>query len=68
MARWLIGIGLVLVATGLVLYLAPGLLGWFGRLPGDVRIETARGRFHLPVTSMLIVSVVLTLLVNLFRR
>ena len=68
MARWLITAGLVLLVIGLLMHYAPGLLNWFGRLPGDIRIETERGRVYLPITSMLVVSIVLTLLVNLFRR
>ena len=68
MARWLITAGLVLLVIGLLMHYAPGLLNWFGRLPGDIRIENERGRVYLPITSMLVVSIVLTLLVNLFRR
>ena len=68
MARWLILTGLVLVVTGLALHYAPGLFNWFGRLPGDIRIETERGKFFFPVTSMVIVSLVLTVLISLFRR
>ena len=68
MARWLIIAGLVLVVVGLVLHYAPGVFGWFGRLPGDIRIESERGKFFFPITSMVIVSVVLTVLFNLFRR
>jgi hypothetical protein len=61
-------LGLVLVVIGLVLGYAPGLLGWFGHLPGDIRIERENGTFIFPVTSMIIVSVVLTIIVNLFFR
>ncbi len=68
MARWLIIAGLILLIIGLILNYAPALLSWFGRLPGDIRIEGERGRFYLPITSMLIVSILLTLLVNFFRR
>jgi len=67
-ARWLIIAGLILLIIGLILNYAPALLSWFGRLPGDIRIEGERGRFYLPITSMLIVSILLTLLVNFFRR
>jgi len=56
------------VVIGLVLHFAPGALNWFGKRPGDIRIETARGKFFFPITSMVIVSLALTLLVNLFRR
>jgi hypothetical protein len=68
MARWFILAGLLLLVVGVVLHFAPGILSWFGRLPGDIRIERERGRFFFPVTSMIVVSVLLTLLINLFRR
>jgi H+/Cl- antiporter ClcA len=68
MAKVLIIIGLVLVVVGLVLHYAPWVFSWFGRLPGDIRIEREHGRFFLPLTSMVILSVVLTLLLSLFRR
>lgn len=66
-------IGLLLVAAGVVLALvgllvASGALSWFGRLPGDIRIETPRTRVFVPITSMIVVSVVLTLLLALLRR
>ena len=68
MARGLMIIGAALLLLGLALRFAPWLLQWFGRLPGDIRIETARGKLFIPLTSMLLVSLALTLLVNLFRR
>jgi hypothetical protein len=66
--KLILSLGLVLVVIGLVLGFAPGLLGWFGHLPGDIRIERENGTFIFPVTSMIVVSVVLTILVNLFFR
>ncbi|MES9870470.1 MAG: DUF2905 domain-containing protein [Sedimenticola sp.] len=68
MARWIMIAGALLFAIGAVLHFAPGLLSWFGKLPGDINIETERGRVFIPIASMIIVSVVITLLVNLFRR
>ena len=68
MSRWLILAGFVLIVVGLALHYAPGLFNWFGRLPGDIRIETERGKFFIPITSMVLVSLLLTLLINLFRR
>jgi len=67
-ARWFLIVGGILVIVGLVLHFAPWLLTWFGRLPGDIRYETGRSRVFIPVTSMIIVSIVLTLAVNLFFR
>lgn len=66
--RFLLGLGLLLLALGLVWLYAPGLLSWFGRLPGDIRIEREGFRFYLPLTSMVLVSVGLSLLFNLLLR
>jgi Protein of unknown function (DUF2905) len=53
---------------GLVLRFAPWLLGWFGRLPGDINITRGDTRIFIPLTSMIIVSLLLTLILNLFFR
>ncbi|MFN8638864.1 MAG: DUF2905 domain-containing protein [Dehalococcoidia bacterium] len=60
--------GLVVVAIGGLVAL--GALSWFGRLPGDLRFESADGRVRLfaPLASMLVVSLILTFVVNLLRR
>jgi len=60
--------GIALVALGLALRYAPGLVSWFGRLPGDISIERDGMRIFIPITSMILLSLVLTLLVNLFFR
>jgi hypothetical protein len=60
------GIGAAAVVIGLLV--ATGALSWFGRLPGDIRIDGERTRVYIPIVSMLLVSVVLTLLLSLFRR
>lgn len=66
MGKILVILGLVLVALGALITWAPGLLGWFGHLPGDIRIETENGVIFIPITSMIVVSLVLTVLGNLF--
>ncbi|MGE6659327.1 DUF2905 domain-containing protein [Pseudomonas sp. NPDC077408] len=68
MAKWLIIAGLLLLMLGVLLHYAPGLLSWFGKLPGDIRIESERSRTFIPITSMIILSVVLTVLLNIFFR
>ncbi|MCC6917468.1 DUF2905 domain-containing protein [Nitrosomonas sp.] len=67
-ARWLVIAGVVILAIGVVLYFAPWLLNWFGKLPGDIRIETRHSKVFFPVTSMLIVSIVLSIIINLFKK
>ncbi len=68
MAKWLMAAGVLLLLLGVALHYAPGLLNWFSKLPGDIRIESERSRTFIPITSMIVLSVVLTILVNLFRR
>ena len=60
--------GALLLVIGALLHFAPWSLNWFGKLPGDIRIETEQGKIFIPITSMLIISVVLTLLLNFFKR
>lgn len=67
-AKVLIVVGLTIVAAGLVLYVAPGAFRWFGRLPGDIHIERGNTRIFFPLTSMIVISLVLTLILNLFLR
>jgi hypothetical protein len=57
-------IGASLLVLGALVRFAPGLFGWFGNLPGDVRIENENSRLFIPITSMIVVSVALTIIVN----
>lgn len=68
MSKWFIIGGAILIVVGSVLHFAPWLLSWFGRLPGDIRIETERSKVIVPIVSMLLLSIVITLLINLLRR
>ena len=62
----IVGAGLALALVGLVVYF--GGFSWFGRLPGDIRYQGENTRVFVPITSMILASVVLTLLLNLVRR
>ncbi|HWP37452.1 MAG TPA: DUF2905 domain-containing protein [Gemmatimonadales bacterium] len=59
-------IGVVMVAVGLLAW--SGGLNWFGRLPGDIRVERETVRIYVPLVSMLLVSVAASLLLGLIRR
>ena len=61
-----IALGLFTVIVGLLVY--SGGLSWFGRLPGDIRIEGDHTRVYIPIASMVLVSLALTLVLNLLRR
>ena len=68
-------VGLVLIVAGAAvvavgLLVVTGALGWFGNLPGDLRYERDHGsvRVYVPLASMLVVSVVLSVLLAVVRR
>ena len=68
MGKWIVIAGLVIVAVGLIVQYAPWAVSWFGKLPGDIRIEGEKSRVFIPITSMIIVSLLLTVIINLLRR
>ncbi|ABY33561.1 MAG TPA: DUF2905 domain-containing protein [Chloroflexus aurantiacus] len=67
LGRWLIGAGVILVVIGLVV-LAAGRLPWLGRLPGDILIERDNLTIFIPLGTMLVVSLILTVIANLIAR
>lgn len=60
-------VGAAVFAVGLLLRYAPGMFSWFGNLPGDLRYVGERSRVSIPITSMIVVSVAATVIVNLIR-
>lgn len=58
--------GVVLVLIGLAVWW--GAFGWFGRLPGDIRIAREGVRIYIPLVSMLLISLVLSLIMYLVNR
>ncbi|MGB5259711.1 MAG: DUF2905 family protein [Gammaproteobacteria bacterium] len=68
MGKLLIMIGLVVVVAGVLLQFSPGLFSWFGHLPGDIRREGENGTLFIPITSMIVVSIIVSIIINLFFR
>ena len=66
--KWLILAGIMIVIVGVLIYFFHDKLNWLGKLPGDIRIEKENFRFYFPITTMVIISVLVTLLVNIIRR
>jgi multisubunit Na+/H+ antiporter MnhB subunit len=67
-ANLLIAIGAGLLVVGVALRYFPGLFSWFGNLPGDIKRETENATIFIPITSMLVVSVVASLIISLVGR
>ena len=71
LGKILLGLGVVMVILGGVLLLAGNLSGkvpWIGRLPGDIYIERGNFRFYFPLTTSILVSIILTLVLMLIGR
>ncbi len=62
----IIAIGVGIVLLGAMVWL--GGLSWFGKLPGDIRIQGQSGTVFIPITSMIVISVVLSVGLNLLLR
>ena len=68
LGKLIVGLGVILIIIGLIVWFLGGRLGWFGHLPGDIRVERENFRLYAPITSMIIISVVLSLILSLLGR
>lgn len=66
--KYIIVFGLMIVIAGLIIYFFHDKLHWIGRLPGDIRIEKGNSRFYFPVTTMILLSLILTIIVDLIKK
>jgi hypothetical protein len=64
MGRTLVVVGLIIAGIGALMMLGLPL----GRLPGDIVVQRGRGTFYFPIVTSIVLSLLLTLLVSLFRR
>ena len=68
LGRLLIIIGLVIAFVGLLIMIAIRFFPWLGNLPGDVRFETDNFKLYIPLATMILVSIVATILLNIVVR
>lgn len=68
MAKILIGLGIVLVIVGILWLLFPSAFSWIGNLPGDIKHRSGNTQVYFPVVTMIVISVVATIVLNLFNR
>jgi uncharacterized membrane protein len=68
LGKILVFIGIMLIILGVIIWLGGDKLGWFGRLPGDIKIERENLRFYFPITSMVLISALISLILWLLRR
>ena len=67
MGKLLIIVGILFVAIGLLLTFAPNI-PYLGRLPGDISIKRGNFHFYFPIVTCLLLSIIITILLNLFHR
>ena len=66
MGKMLIIMGIVMVVAGIFIAYGPRI-PWLGKLPGDIRIESKGGSFYFPIVTCIIISIILSVILNLFR-
>lgn len=66
--KYIIFFGLLIVAIGLFIYFFHDKLNWVGRLPGDIRIERENFHFYFPITTMILLSIVVSVIIWVIRR
>lgn len=66
--KYIIIAGCIIVLIGIIIFFFHDKLNWLGRLPGDIRIEKENFRFYFPVVTMIVISLLLTVIVNVIKR
>ena len=66
--KYILIAGVLIVFTGIIIYFFHDYFKWPGNLPGDFKIEKKNFKFYFPLTTMIIVSVIITIIIHLFKR
>jgi len=67
-SKLLISIGVLFIIMGLLTWLFGGLFSWFGKLPGDIRIQGEHYFIYAPISSMIVISIILNILFYIFSK
>lgn len=67
MGRFLVAVGILIAGIG-GMFMLSGKLPWIGRLPGDIHIEGDHYSIYIPVTTSVLLSLILSFLLYLFNR
>lgn len=65
--KWVILIGLFILVVGIVIYFFHDKLHFIGRLPGDIRVEKENFRFYMPITTMILLSIVVSIILKVIK-
>lgn len=66
-AKWVIVLGVIITLGGIVWYFFGDKLGFLGHLPGDIKIERENFRFYFPITTMILISLVVNIMFRILK-
>lgn len=66
--KYILIAGIIIVFAGIIIYFFHDYFKWIGRLPGDIRIEKGNFRLYFPWVTMIVLSLIVTLIVNIIKR
>lgn len=66
--KYIIAAGICIVIAGVLIYFFHNYFKWLGRLPGDIRIEKENYQFYFPIVTMIVISIAITLIINIIKR
>ncbi len=66
--KYVIILGILIIGIGLIIYFFGDKLNWLGHLPGDIRVERENFRFYFPITTMILLSALISLIIFLIRK
>lgn len=67
-AKYIIFSGILIALIGVIFFFFGNAFKWLGRLPGDIRYEGKNTRIYFPIATMIVISIALTILINLIRK
>ena len=66
--KWIILLGILVLIAGIVIYFFHDYFKWIGRLPGDIRVEKENFKLYIPITTMILFSILLTIVFRVIRK
>ena len=66
--KYIIITGVFILIIGILVYFFYDYFKWLGKLPGDIRIEKQNYQFYFPIVTMLVISIAVTVIVNILKR
>lgn len=67
MGKWIIYLGIGAIVIGFIMNLYADKLGWFGRLPGDMRLGSGNVKFYFPITTLIIINLIIFILLRIIQ-